>query len=169
MTKILPEQSVNNTPTVWTAAKSGPTTLHTCWTTVIQTVPRVRLWFVYNWMKGMTAMHLRLFAEFLFKQCVDYVQYEAWLITTVQPQHAHVLTRTTWRHLLLLPYGVISGELDPLVCLDARHAQKLDTLHAVTCRLRVVVAAHAHLSETKNKKTAWKEEITVWESSIRAL
>lgn len=51
----------------------------------------------------------------------------------------------TWRHLLLLAYGVVPGKLNPLVCLNARDTQKLHALHAVTCCLRVVVTAHAHL------------------------
>ncbi len=66
-------------------------------------------------------------------------------------------TQATWRHLLFLANGVIPGELHPLVRLNARHAQKLHALHAVTCRLCVVVAAHAHLPRTKIKNK-WKEK-----------
>lgn len=61
----------------------------------------------------------------------------------------------TWRHLLLLSYGVIPGELDPLMSHDTCHTQKLHTLHAVTGRFCVVVAAHAHLS--KNEGTVGKQ------------
>lgn len=52
---------------------------------------------------------------------------------------------TTWRHLFLLAYGVIPGKLDPLVGFDTRYTQELNTLHAVTRRLCVVITAHAHL------------------------
>lgn len=55
--------------------------------------------------------------------------------------------RPTWRHLLLLPDVVIPGELHPLVRLDARQAQELHALHAVTCGFCVVFAAHTHLLE----------------------
>lgn len=64
---------------------------------------------------------------------------------------------STWRHLFLLANGVIPGELDTLVRLNAGHTQELHTLHAVTCCLCVIIAAHTHLSQTKIKST-WKAE-----------
>lgn len=62
------------------------------------------------------------------------------------------LANTTWRHLLLLAYGVIPGELNPLVRLNACHTQKLHTLHAVTCCLCVVITAHTDLSRMNSKE-----------------
>lgn len=70
--------------------------------------------------------------------------------------HHWTHTHTTWRHLFLLPYCVIPGELDPLVRLDTCHAEKLHTLHAVPRCLGVVVAADTQLVKTK-VKNKWKE------------
>lgn len=56
---------------------------------------------------------------------------------------------TTWRHLFLLAYHVIPGKLDPLVGVDTRYTQELNTLHAVTCCFCVVITAHTQLFITK--------------------
>lgn len=64
---------------------------------------------------------------------------------------SYYLYSTTWRHLFLLAYGVIPGKLDPLVGFDTRYTQELDTLHAVTRRLCVVITAHTHLWSGEEK------------------
>lgn len=64
-------------------------------------------------------------------------------------KHVKLLGWPTWRHFFLLPYRVIPGELDPLVRLDTGHTQELHALQTVARCLRVVVAAHTHLTEQR--------------------
>lgn len=70
---------------------------------------------------------------------------------------------TTWWHLFLLAYGMIPGKLDPLVGFDTRYTQELNTLHAVTRRLCVIITAHTHL--WSGEKKIFEEELS-WDLTI---
>ena len=91
------------------------------------------LWYFHTW--ALLVLKIQLYVNWLELDQPEYV----------------IVKHATWRHLLLLPYGVIPGELNPLVGLDTRHAQELHTLHTVTCGLCVVITAHAHLK--------WKDKV----------